>query len=160
MVKAGKPVDELIEQLLPHLEKGDIVIDGGNSFFPDTIRRTQYLESKGLRFLGVGVSGGEEGALKGPSIMPGGSVSAWPEVKRIFQATAGKVGPKNDIPCCDWVGADGAGHYVKMVHNGIEYGDMQLICEAYALMKHVLGMTPPEMSEVFGRWNQGPLDSY
>ena len=159
MVKAGKAVDDLIEQLIPHLDKGDIIIDGGNSFFPDTIRRTQYLESKGFRFLGVGVSGGEEGALKGPSIMPGGSVSAWPELKPIFQAIAAKVGPNNDIPCCDWVGNDGAGHYVKMVHNGIEYGDMQLICEAYAMMKNLLGMTPPEMSEVFAKWNKGPLDS-
>jgi 6-phosphogluconate dehydrogenase len=160
MVKAGPAVDDLIEQLLPHLEPGDIVIDGGNSFFPDTIRRTKYLESKGFRFLGVGVSGGEEGALKGPSIMPGGSVSAWPELKPIFQAIAAKVGPNDDIPCCDWVGTDGAGHYVKMVHNGIEYGDMQLICEAYAMMKNLLGMTPPEMSDVFARWNKGPLDSY
>ncbi len=160
MVKAGPAVDDLIEQLIPHLDKGDIIIDGGNSFFPDTIRRTQYLESKGFRFLGVGVSGGEEGALKGPSIMPGGSVSAWPELKSIFQAIAAKVGPNNDIPCCDWVGNDGAGHYVKMVHNGIEYGDMQLICEAYAMMKNLLGMTPPEMSEVFAKWNKGPLDSY
>jgi len=160
MVKAGPAVDDLIEQLLPHLEPGDIVIDGGNSFFPDTIRRTKYLESKGFRFLGVGVSGGEEGALKGPSIMPGGSVSAWPELKPIFQAIAAKVGSKGDIPCCDWVGTDGAGHYVKMVHNGIEYGDMQLICEAYAMMKNLLNMTPPEMSEVLERWNKGPLDSY
>jgi 6-phosphogluconate dehydrogenase len=160
MVKAGPAVDDLIEQLIPHLEPGDIIIDGGNSYFPDTIRRTKYLESKGFQFLGVGVSGGEEGALKGPSIMPGGSISAWPDLKPIFQAIAAKVGPNKDIPCCDWVGNDGAGHYVKMVHNGIEYGDMQLICEAYSMMKHLLGMTPPEMSEVFAKWNKGPLDSY
>jgi len=160
MVKAGKAVDDLIAQLVPHLEAGDIVIDGGNSFYPDTIRRTKELEAKGFRFLGVGVSGGEEGALKGPSIMPGGSTSAWPEVKPIFQAIAAKVGPNKDIPCCDWVGADGAGHYVKMVHNGIEYGDMQLICEAYAIMKQVLKISPAEMAEVFTKWNEGPLDSY
>ena len=160
MVKAGPAVDDLIEQLIPHLSPGDIVIDGGNSFFPDTVRRTAYLEKKGFRFLGVGVSGGEEGALKGPSIMPGGTPSAWPEVKPIFQAISAKVGPNNDIPCCDWVGADGAGHYVKMVHNGIEYGDMQLICEAYAIMRQVLGMSPAEMQTVFTEWNKGPLDSY
>ncbi len=160
MVKAGPAVDDLIAQLLPHLEPGDIIIDGGNSFFPDTIRRTRELEDKGFRFLGVGVSGGEEGALKGPSIMPGGSASAWPEVKPIFQAIAAKVGSNHDIPCCDWVGSDGAGHYVKMVHNGIEYGDMQLICEAYAMMKRLLGMSPPEMADVFARWNEGPLNSY
>ncbi len=160
MVKAGPAVDALIEQLIPHLDKGDILIDGGNSYFPDSIRRTKDLEAKGFRFLGVGVSGGEEGALKGPSIMPGGSDSAWEDVRPIFQAIAAKVGPKADIPCCEWVGADGAGHYVKMVHNGIEYGDMQLICEAYAMMKHLLGMTPPEMAEVFTKWNEGPLDSY
>jgi 6-phosphogluconate dehydrogenase len=160
MVKAGKPVDELIGQLTPLLEKGDILIDGGNSYFEDSIRRTQDLEKQGFRFLGVGVSGGEEGALKGPSIMPGGSVSAWPEVKPIFQAIAAKVGPKGDIPCCDWVGSDGAGHYVKMIHNGIEYGDMQLICEAYYIMKVLLKMSPPEIGEVFGEWNRGALDSY
>ncbi len=160
MVKAGRPVDDLIEQLIPHLDPGDIIIDGGNSFFPDTVRRTRDLEAKGFRFLGVGVSGGEEGALKGPSIMPGGSASAWPEVKPIFQAIAAKVGPNRDIPCCEWVGADGAGHYVKMVHNGIEYGDMQLICEAYSMMKHLLNMAPPEMAEVFAKWNEGPLNSY
>ena len=160
MVKAGPAVDDLIAQLVPLLGKDDILIDGGNSYFEDSIRRTRSLEEKGLRFLGVGVSGGEEGALKGPSIMPGGSVSAWPEVKPIFQAIAAKVGPNNDIPCCDWVGSDGAGHYVKMIHNGIEYGDMQLICEAYFLMKVLLKMSPPEMSEVFAEWNRGPLDSY
>jgi 6-phosphogluconate dehydrogenase len=158
MVKAGKPVDDFIELLLPHLEKGDIVIDGGNSHFPDTIRRTHYLAEKGFRFIGTGVSGGEEGALTGPSIMPGGSPEAWPHVKPIFQATAAKVA--DGTPCCDWVGSDGAGHYVKMVHNGIEYGDMQMIAEAYFLMKHLLGMTPPEMHQVFKEWNEGELDSY
>ena len=160
MVKAGPAVDDLIGQLLPYLEKGDILIDGGNSFFPDTVRRTRELEAKGIRFLGVGVSGGEEGALKGPSIMPGGSHSAWPEVKPIFQGIAAKVGPNQDIPCCEWVGSDGAGDYVKMIHNGIEYGDMQLICEAYFMMKVLLKLTPPEMAEVFAGWNRGPLDSY
>ncbi len=160
MVKAGPAVDALIAQLEPHLEKGDIIIDGGNSLFSDTIRRTKEVESKGLRYLGTGVSGGEEGALLGPSIMPGGTPSAWEEVKPIFQAIAAKVGPNNDIPCCEYVGADGAGHYVKMVHNGIEYGDMQLISEAYAIMKDLLGMTPPEMKVVFDEWYQGPLDSY
>jgi len=158
MVKAGKPVDDFIEQIIPYLDKGDIVIDGGNSHFPDTIRRTRYLESKGLLFVGTGVSGGEEGALRGPSIMPGGSPAAWPHVKPIFQAIAAKVA--DGTPCCDWVGNDGAGHFVKMVHNGIEYGDMQLICEAYQIMKDLLGMSAPEMHEVFKKWNQGPLDSY
>ena len=128
MVKAGKPVDEFIETLIPYLSQGDIIIDGGNSHFPDTMRRTAYVESKGLLYIGTGVSGGEEGALLGPAIMPGGSPAAWPHVKPIFQAIAAKVGENNDIPCCDWVGSDGAGHFVKMVHNGIEYGDMQLIC--------------------------------
>ncbi len=160
MVKAGPAVDDLIEQILPHLSPNDILIDGGNAYFPDTIRRTKYLEAKGFRFLGAGVSGGEEGALKGPSIMPGGSLSAWPELKPIFQAIAAKVGPNKDIPCCDWVGADGAGHYVKMVHNGIEYGDMQLICEAYFMMKVLLKMSAPEIGAVFEEWNKGPLDSY
>ncbi len=160
MVKAGPAVDALIEQLTPLLEPGDIIIDGGNSFFPDSNRRTEACKAKGLNFLGIGVSGGEEGALKGPSIMPGGAIEAWPAVKEIFQAIAAKVGPKGDIPCCEWVGKDGAGHYVKMVHNGIEYGDMQLICEAYFLMREVLGMTPPEMAAVFDEWNRGPLDSY
>src|SRR5215207_8378767 len=135
LVKAGKPVDEFIEQLIPHLEPGDIIIDGGNSLFDDTSRRTKYVESKGLLYIGTGVSGGEEGALKGPSIMPGGSEAGWPAVKPILQKIAAKVGPKNDIPCCEWVGPRGAGHYVKMVHNGIEYGDMQLICESYFLLK-------------------------
>ncbi|MDB5103828.1 MAG: gnd [Fibrobacteres bacterium] len=160
MVKAGPAVDDLINQLVPLLDKEDILIDGGNSFFPDSIRRTKALEEKGMRFLGVGVSGGEEGALKGPSIMPGGSTSAWPELKPIFQAIAAKVGPKNDIPCCDWVGSDGAGHYVKMIHNGIEYGDMQLICEAYFMMKVLLKMSAPEIGEVFAEWYKGPLNSY
>ena len=158
MVKAGKPVDDFIAQLLPHLSPGDVVIDGGNSHFPDTIRRTKELEAKGLLFIGTGVSGGEEGALLGPSIMPGGSPAAWPHVAPIFRAIAAKV--EDGTPCCDWVGPDGAGHFVKMVHNGIEYGDMQLICEAYELMSRLLGMTAPEMHEVFARWNRGDLDSY
>src|SRR5207253_1879704 len=149
MVKAGAPVDEFIEHLLPHLEPGDIIIDGGNSLFQDTIRRTKYLESKGLLYIGTGVSGGEEGARRGPSIMPGGNPDAWPHVKPIFQAIAAKVA--DGTPCCDWVGPEGAGHYVKMVHNGIEYGDMQLICEAYQLMKDLLGMPPAAMSDVFAR---------
>ena len=157
MVKAGKPVDELIDQLVPLLDKGDIIIDGGNSHFPDSIRRTKYLESKGMLFIGTGVSGGEEGALHGPSIMPGGSPAAWPHVKPILQAIAAKV---DGIPCCDWVGEDGAGHFVKMVHNGIEYGDMQLICEAYQVMKELLGMSAGEMHEVFKRWDRGDLNSY
>ena len=158
MVKAGKPVDDFIALLLPHMEKGDIIIDGGNSHFPDTIRRTRFLESKGMLFIGTGVSGGEEGALRGPSIMPGGSAAAWPHVRPIFQAIAARVA--DGTPCCDWVGDDGAGHFVKMVHNGIEYGDMQLISEAYQLMKELLGMTAPGMHEVFTAWNRGPLDSY
>jgi 6-phosphogluconate dehydrogenase len=139
MVKAGAAVDEFIEQIIPHLEAGDIIIDGGNSLFGDTSRRTKYLESKGFLYIGTGVSGGEEGARRGPSIMPGGSPAAWPHVKPIFQAISAKVG--EGVPCCDWVGENGAGHYVKMTHNGIEYGDMQLICEAYQLMKVGLGMT-------------------
>ncbi len=158
MVKAGDPVDEFIEALIPHLEKGDIIIDGGNSHFPDTIRRTKYLESKGLQFIGTGVSGGEEGALHGPSIMPGGSPGAWPHVKPIFQAIAAKVA--DGTPCCDWVGSDGAGHFVKMVHNGIEYGDMQLITETYQIMRELLGMGAEEMHEEFSKWNTGDLDSY
>lgn len=157
MVKAGQPVDDFIELLLPHLEAGDIIIDGGNSNYEDSIRRTQYVESKGLLFIGTGVSGGEEGARHGPSIMPGGSPKAWEAVKPIFQAIAAKV---NGEPCCDWVGENGAGHYVKMVHNGIEYGDMQLICEAYDLMKRGLGMSNEDMHRVFARFNQGKLDSY
>jgi 6-phosphogluconate dehydrogenase len=160
MVKAGPPVDELIDELIPLLEKGDILIDGGNSHFADSERRTKYVESKGLLYVGTGVSGGEEGALKGPSIMPGGSADAWPAVKPIFQAISAKVGPKNDIPCCEWVGPRGAGHYVKMVHNGIEYGDMQLICEAYFMMKEALGISNDELYDVFSEWNRGELDSY
>ncbi|MCE1199497.1 MAG: NAD(P)-binding domain-containing protein, partial [Marinilabiliales bacterium] len=152
LVKAGSPVDDFIEQIIPHLEAGDIIIDGGNSHFPDTIRRTQYVESKGLLYIGTGVSGGEEGALLGPSMMPGGSPAAWPAVKEIFQAVAAKVG--NDA-CCDWVGENGAGHFVKMVHNGIEYGDMQIICEAYQIMKELLGMNADEMHQTFAEWNDG-----
>jgi 6-phosphogluconate dehydrogenase len=158
MVKAGDAVDHMIEELLPHLEPGDIIIDGGNSHWPDTSRRTKYLAGKGLLYIGTGVSGGEEGARLGPSIMPGGNPAAWPHVKEIFQAIAAKV--EDGTPCCDWVGENGAGHYVKMVHNGIEYGDMQLICEAYQLMKDALGLTADELHEVFADWNQGELDSY
>lgn len=163
MIKAGRAVDELIDQLLTVLEPGDIIIDGGNSLFEDTIRRTKFVESKGLLYIGTGVSGGEEGARHGPSIMPGGSPSAWPHVKPIFQAIAAKVvdaagGPEQ--ACCDWVGEGGAGHYVKMTHNGIEYGDMQLICEAYHIMKDGLGMTAGEMHHVFKEWNTGELESY
>ncbi len=157
LVKAGKAVDEFIEQLLPFLEPGDIIIDGGNSLFDDTNRRVKYVESKGLLYVGTGVSGGEEGARKGPSIMPGGSPAAWPFVKEIFQAVSAKV---DGAPCCDWVGEGGAGHYVKMVHNGIEYGDMQLICEAYNILKHGLGLSADEMHDVFAEWNKGELDSY
>ena len=158
MVKAGSPVDAFIEQIIPHLQEGDIIIDGGNSHFPDTIRRTKYVEEKGLLFIGTGVSGGEEGALLGPSIMPGGSVKAWEYVKPIFQAISAKV--EDGTPCCDWVGENGAGHFVKMVHNGIEYGDMQLITEAYQIMKDLLNMNYDEMHEVFKEWNEGELDSY
>lgn len=158
LVKAGQPVDDFIEKLLPHLEKGDIIIDGGNTHFPDTIRRTKYVESKGLLYIGTGVSGGEEGALLGPSMMPGGSPEAWPAVKEIFQSISAKV--ENNVACCDWVGEDGAGHFVKMVHNGIEYGDMQIINEAYHLMNDMLGMSADEMHEVFKEWNKGDLDSY
>jgi 6-phosphogluconate dehydrogenase len=158
MVKAGKAVDLLIDQLVPHLEPGDIIIDGGNTHFPDSNRRAEYLESKGLMYVGAGVSGGEEGALTGPSIMPGGSPKAWEHVKPIFQDIAAKV--EDGTPCCDWVGENGAGHFVKMVHNGIEYGDMQLICEAYQIMRDLLGMTPDEMHEVFAEWNEGELNSY
>src|SRR5919106_640181 len=146
-------VDEFIEQLIPHLEPGDIIIDGGNSLYEDTMRRTKYVESKGLLYIGTGVSGGEEGARRGPSIMPGGSAAAWPHVKEIFQSIAAKV--DNGVPCCDWVGQGGAGHYVKMVHNGIEYGDMQLICEAYQLMRDGLGLSADEMHAVFAEWNKG-----
>ncbi len=158
LVKAGQPVDDFIELLLPHLEEGDIIIDGGNSNYHDSMRRTEYVESKGLRYIGTGVSGGEEGARHGPSIMPGGSPEAWPHVKPIFQAVAAKV--EDGTPCCDWVGENGAGHFVKMVHNGIEYGDMQLICESYFLMKHALEMDADEMHQVFAEWNEGKLDSY
>jgi 6-phosphogluconate dehydrogenase len=160
MVKAGPAVDALIEQLIPLLSPGDVIIDGGNTLYSDTERRTQYVESKGLLFIGSGVSGGEEGALLGPSLMPGGSEKAWPLIKPIFQAIAAKVGPNDDIPCCEWVGPRGAGHYVKMVHNGIEYGDMQLICEAYFLLKQALGLTNSELYDVFAEWNKGELDSY
>ena len=158
MVKAGPAVDEFIEHLLPVLEAGDIIIDGGNSLFEDTIRRAKYVESKGLLYIGTGVSGGEEGARHGPSIMPGGSPAAWPHVKDYFPGHRRQGG--DGAPCCDWVGEGGAGHYVKMIHNGIEYGDMQLICEAYNLMKNGLGLTPDQMHEVFAEWNKGELDSY
>ena len=158
MLKAGSPVDEFIEQLLPHLDSGDIIIDGGNSNYHDTIRRQSYLESKGLHFIGTGVSGGEEGALKGPSIMPGGSVAAWPHIEPVFMAAAAKAGANE--PCCAWMGPDGAGHFVKMVHNGIEYGDMQLICEAYQFMKDVLQMNTAEIHSTFSTWNSGELSSY
>ncbi len=158
MVKAGKPVDIFIDLLIPLLSPGDIIIDGGNSHFPDTERRVKYVESKGLLFIGAGVSGGEEGALLGPSIMPGGSPKAWPALKPIFQGIAAKV--DDGTPCCDWVGEGGAGHFVKMIHNGIEYGDMQLINEVYQIMKDVLGMSADEMHEVFTEWNEGELDSY
>jgi len=158
LVKAGKPVDAFIDLLIPHLELGDIIIDGGNSHFPDTIRRTEYVESKGLLYIGTGVSGGEEGALNGPSIMPGGSSKAWTHVKPIFQKISAKV--DDGSPCCEWVGENGAGHFVKMVHNGIEYGDMQMISEAYWIMKNALGMTIDEMQPVLREWNKGELDSY
>ena len=158
LVKAGKPVDEFIDLLVPHLEPGDIIIDGGNSHYPDSIRRTQALEAKGLLFIGTGVSGGEEGARHGPSLMPGGSPAAWPHVKEIFQAICAKT-PEGE-PCCDWVGENGAGHYVKMVHNGIEYGDMQLIAEAYHLLKEGLGLGNDEMQGIFAKWNEGELDSF
>jgi len=158
LVKAGKPVDDFIELIIPHLEAGDIIIDGGNSHFPDTIRRCKYVESKGLLYIGTGVSGGEEGALLGPSMMPGGSPAAWPAVKEIFQAVSAKV--DGGVPCCDWVGEGGAGHFVKMVHNGIEYGDMQIICEAYQVMKDLLGLNADEIYEVFKEYNKGDLDSY
>jgi 6-phosphogluconate dehydrogenase len=158
LVKAGQPVDDFIAQITPHLEPGDIIIDGGNSLFDDTNRRQRELEAKGLLFIGTGVSGGEEGARRGPSIMPGGSPAAWPHVKDIFQSISAKV--ENGSPCCDWVGEEGAGHYVKMVHNGIEYGDMQLICEAYNILKNGLGLNEQELHDVFAEWNKGDLDSY
>ena len=157
MVKAGQAVDDTIEQLMPLLTQGDVIIDGGNSNYEDTIRRTNYVESRGLLYIGTGVSGGEEGALLGPSIMPGGSPKAWPIVKPILQAIAAKV---DGSPCCDWVGDNGAGHFVKMVHNGIEYGDMQIICEVYQIMRDLLGMTSDEMSGTFAEWNRGDLESY
>ena len=157
MVKAGRPVDDFIEQLLEHLEPGDVIIDGGNSHFPDTVRRCAYVESKGLYYVGTGVSGGEEGALKGPSMMPGGSPQAWPLVRPVFQAICAHV---DGEPCCDWVGGSGAGHFVKMVHNGIEYGDMQLICEAYQLLRDGAGLSADELRDVFAEWNDGELDSY
>jgi 6-phosphogluconate dehydrogenase len=158
MVKAGDTVDKMIELLVPHLEKDDIIIDGGNSLYTDTNRRTKELREKGLHFIGTGVSGGEEGARFGPSIMPGGDAAAWPHVKDIFQAIAAKV--DDGTPCCDWVGEDGAGHYVKMVHNGIEYGDMQLICEAYQLLETGLNLSSTELADIFAEWNKGELDSY
>jgi len=157
LVKAGQAVDDFIEQIIPFLEPGDVIIDGGNTHFPDTIRRTAYVESKGLLYIGTGVSGGEEGALRGPSMMPGGSKPAWELVKPIFQSICAKA---DGAPCCDWVGENGAGHFVKMVHNGIEYGDMQLICEVYQIMKDLLGMSAQEMHKVFKEWNEGELDSY
>src|SRR5476651_54802 len=157
LVKAGAPVDEFIVKIVPHLSPGDIIIDGGNSLFDDTNRRVKYCESKGLLYVGTGVSGGEEGARHGPSIMPGGSPAAWPHVKNIFQSIAAKV---DGVPCCDWVGEGGAGHYVKMVHNGIEYGDMQLIGEAYNILKNGLGLSAQEIHDVFAEWNKGELDSY
>jgi 6-phosphogluconate dehydrogenase len=160
LVKAGPAVDALIEQLIPLCEPGDILIDGGNTHYTDTERRTKWVEDAGLLYVGCGVSGGEEGALKGPSLMPGGSQEAWPHIKEMFQAIAAKVGPNDDIPCCEWVGPRGAGHYVKMVHNGIEYGDMQLICEAYQLLHEVGGLSNDELYDVFEDWNQGDLKSY
>jgi len=160
MVKAGPAVDDLIRELIPLCSPGDILIDGGNTYFPDSNRRTVEVEQAGLLFCGTGVSGGEEGALKGPSIMPGGSPASWPHVREILQKISAKVGPKNDIPCCEWVGPAGAGHYVKMVHNGIEYGDMQLICEAYLILKSALGLSNAEMYQVFKGWNEGELESY
>ncbi|HUG90584.1 MAG TPA: decarboxylating NADP(+)-dependent phosphogluconate dehydrogenase, partial [Planctomycetaceae bacterium] len=160
MVKAGPAVDSLIGQLRPLLQPGDILIDGGNTHFADTNRRVAEAEAAGLLYVGSGVSGGEEGALKGPSIMPGGSADAWPQIKPIFQKISAKVGPNADIPCCEWVGPGGSGHYVKMVHNGIEYGDMQLICEAYFILKHALGLSNDELHRVFDEWNRGDLESY
>jgi 6-phosphogluconate dehydrogenase len=160
LVQAGPAVDAIIDQLIPLLEPGDVIIDGGNTHYSDSERRTRKVEDAGLLFVGTGVSGGEEGALKGPSIMPGGSEKAWPIIQPIFQAIAAKVGPNGDIPCCEWVGPRGAGHYVKMVHNGIEYGDMQLICEAYLMLKEALGLSNDELYDVFAEWNRGELQSY
>jgi 6-phosphogluconate dehydrogenase len=158
LVKAGQPVDDLMEKMMPFLEPGDIMIDGGNSYFPDTARRTKRAEERGFLFIGTGVSGGEDGALKGPSIMPGGSKDAWEHVKPVFQSIAAKV--DDGTPCCDWVGEGGAGHFVKMVHNGIEYGDMQLICEAYHILRDICGMKSSEMHSIFAEWNNGDLNSY
>jgi len=158
LVKAGDPVDATIEQLLPLLDNGDVIIDGGNSNFTDSERRAQYLKTKGIRYLGMGVSGGEEGARNGPSLMPGGDATAWPLVKDMFQKIAAKT--DSGEPCCDWVGDNGAGHFVKMVHNGIEYGDMQLICEAYHFMKSGIGLDNAQMHNIFARWNTEKLDSY
>ncbi|MCH8216698.1 MAG: decarboxylating NADP(+)-dependent phosphogluconate dehydrogenase [Planctomycetes bacterium] len=158
LIKAGDPIDAFIEQVLPHLEAGDIIIDGGNSHFPDTMRRTEYVESKGMLYIGTGVSGGEEGALLGPSIMPGGSPAAWDAVKPIFQKIAAHT--EDGEPCCDWVGENGAGHFVKMIHNGIEYGDMQMICETYQMMKQGLGLSNRQMHDIFAEWNDSELDSY
>ena len=160
MVEAGAPVDSVIDQLVPLLSPGDVIMDGGNSYFKDTERRTKSLEQQGLLYIGTGVSGGEEGARRGPSIMPGGTEKAWPLVQPILQAISAKVGPHQDVPCCDWVGPRGAGHYVKMVHNGIEYGDMQLICEAYAMLKHAAGLSNDQLYDVFAQWNRGELQSY
>ena len=160
LVKAGPAVDKLIDQLIPLMSPGDVIIDGGNTHFADTERRTRHVEQQGLLYVGTGVSGGEEGALKGPSMMPGGSPAAWPLVKPIFQAIAARVGPDGDISCCEWVGPRGAGHYVKMVHNGIEYGDMQLICEAYHMLRDAIGLSNDELYETFSDWNAGELQSY
>jgi len=160
MVKAGDPVGQTIAQFAPLLDPGDIIIDGGNSYYGDTVQRLNELAERGILFIGTGISGGEEGARHGPSIMPGGAKEAWPHIQSIFQSIAAKVGPEKDVPCCSWVGSGGSGHYVKMVHNGIEYGDMQLICEAYSLMKDGLGLSNEKLYEVFGRWNAGELDSY
>jgi 6-phosphogluconate dehydrogenase len=160
MVKAGGPTQAVIDQFAPLLEPGDVLIDGGNAWFQDTERRLGELETKGLLYIGTGISGGEEGARHGPSIMPGGRPEAWPHVQPIFQTIAAKVGPGGDIPCCAWIGAGGAGHYVKMVHNGIEYGDMQLICEAYSLLANGLGASNDELYDIFAEWNTGVLDSY
>ena len=160
LVKAGPAVDAIIDTLIPLMDKGDVIIDGGNTYYLDTERRSKKVEEEGLLYSGTGVSGGEEGALKGPSMMPGGSPDSWPLIKPIFQAIAAKVGPNNDIPCCEWVGNRGAGHYVKMVHNGIEYGDMQLICEAYWMLKHAVGMDNDQLYDVFDEWNRGELQSY
>ncbi len=160
MIQAGPAVDAVIDQLLPMMSPGDVIIDGGNTYYHDTERRTEKVEAKGLLYVGCGVSGGEEGALLGPSLMPGGSEKAWPLIKPILQSIAAKVGPKQDIPCCEWIGPRGSGHYVKMVHNGIEYGDMQLICEAYFILKEAAGLTNAELYDVFAEWNRGELDSY